>query len=61
MEKNHKPRRSKIQVFVLTMDSAEDQDELNRLYRKPGEDKTPPLGPWLTTGRPPTSPEIGLR
>ena len=26
-----------IQVFELTMDNDEDQDELNRLLRKPGE------------------------
>jgi hypothetical protein len=30
-----------IQVFELTMDNAEDQDELNRRLRKPGE---PALG-----------------
>ena len=27
----------KAQVFEVTMDDAEDQDELNRRYRKPGE------------------------
>jgi hypothetical protein len=26
-----------VQVFELTMDNAEDQDELNRRLRKPGE------------------------
>ena len=26
-----------VQVFELTMDNPEDQDELNRRFRKPGE------------------------
>ena len=30
-------RPSKGQVFELTMDNTEDQDELDRLLRKPGE------------------------
>jgi hypothetical protein len=29
-----------IQVFELTMDNPEDQDELNRRLRKPGEAKS---------------------
>jgi hypothetical protein len=39
MSKNASPRASAggVQVFELTMDNAEDQDELNRLLRKPGE------------------------
>jgi hypothetical protein len=32
-----------VQVFELTMDNTEDQDELNRRLRKPGEpDPCPP-------------------
>jgi hypothetical protein len=38
---DQKPEQSPIaagvQVFELTMDNTEDQDELNRLLRKPGE------------------------
>lgn len=30
-------RSSEVQVFHLTMDNPEDQDELNRRLRKPGE------------------------
>jgi hypothetical protein len=31
-----------VQVFELTMDNPEDQDELNRRFRKPGEaDRSP--------------------
>jgi hypothetical protein len=34
---------AEVQVFELTMDNSEDQDELNRQFRKPGEldDRTP--------------------
>jgi hypothetical protein len=33
-----------VQVFELTMDNPEDQDELNRRLRKPGEgERSPPL------------------
>jgi hypothetical protein len=34
---------SGVQVFELTMDNPEDQDELNRWLRKPGEPRRPPL------------------
>src|SRR5579871_6299952 len=37
-----------VQVFELTMDNPEDQDELNRRLRKPGEPdpySTPKIGP----------------
>jgi hypothetical protein len=37
------------QVFELTMDNPEDQDELNRRMRKPGE---PDHSPTATIGRP---------
>jgi len=37
-----------VQVFELTMDNTEDQDELNRRLRKPGE---PDPGSPLKTGR----------
>jgi hypothetical protein len=37
------------QVFELTMDNPEDQDELNRRLRKPGE---PEYGPTATIPRP---------
>jgi hypothetical protein len=37
-----------VQVFELTMDSLEDQDELNRRLRKPGE---PDPGPPPNIGR----------
>ncbi len=30
-------RTAEVQVFELTMDNTEDQDELNRRFRKPGE------------------------
>ena len=36
-EENHPPGAEGIQVFELTMDNPEDQDELNRRLRKPGE------------------------
>jgi hypothetical protein len=32
-----------VQVFELTMDNPEDQDELNRRFRKPGEPNRGPL------------------
>jgi hypothetical protein len=31
------PDAGEVQVFELTMDNPEDQDELNRRLRKPGE------------------------
>lgn len=34
---NHTASQPGIQVFALTMDNPEDQDELNRLLHKPGE------------------------
>jgi hypothetical protein len=34
---NRTSRAREIQVFELTMDNTEDQDELNRRFRKPGE------------------------
>ena len=35
---------AEVQVFELTMDNPEDQDELNRQLRKPGEpDRSPPV------------------
>jgi hypothetical protein len=37
-----------IQVFELTMDNFEDQDELNRKLHKPGE---PNISPSENTGR----------
>ena len=52
-----------VQVFELTMDNPEDQDELNRRLRKPGE---PALSPKVgaTGNSPPTEvrgePERGL-
>ena len=33
---------SGVQVFELTMDNPEDQDELNRRFHKPGEAADPP-------------------
>jgi hypothetical protein len=39
---------SRIQVFELTMDNYEDQDELNRRLQKPGE---PSIGPTTANGR----------
>jgi hypothetical protein len=33
-----------VQVFELTMDNPEDQDELNRQLRKPGEPVNGPSG-----------------
>ncbi|GEM_PF-6377628 len=41
---NHRNRipAPHVQVFELTMDNDEDQDELNRKFRKPGE---PPYVP----------------
>jgi hypothetical protein len=39
----HKPSGAGGQVFELTMDNTEDQDELNRRLRKPGEpERLPP-------------------
>ena len=39
-----------IQVFELTMDNPEDQDELNRRLQKPGEpDRSPPTKIGSTT------------
>ncbi|HEY1375842.1 MAG TPA: hypothetical protein VGF55_03575 [Gemmataceae bacterium] len=39
----HKPSDAGVQVFELTMDNTEDQDELNRRLRKPGEpERFPP-------------------
>jgi hypothetical protein len=38
MEENQSARStSAVQVFEVTMDNPEDQDELNRQLRKPGE------------------------
>ena len=39
MEKKENPTSNtgEVQVFELTMDNPEDQDELNRRLRKPGE------------------------
>jgi hypothetical protein len=34
------PTDSGVQVFEVTMDNPEDQDELNRRLRKPGEHET---------------------
>jgi hypothetical protein len=45
MEKkeNQMPGVAGVQVFELTMDNTEDQDELNRQLHKPGErDRCPP-------------------
>ena len=40
---NHTSSAGNVQVFELTMDNPEDQDELNRRLRKPGEsDRGPP-------------------
>jgi hypothetical protein len=36
-EEDQTPGAAGIQVFELTMDNTEDQDELNRRLRKPGE------------------------
>ena len=37
-QKNNKTSETgEVQVFELTMDNPEDQDELNRRLRKPGE------------------------
>ena len=38
-----------VQVFELTMDNPENQDDLNRQLRKPGE---PDRCPTVTNGRP---------
>jgi len=46
-----------VQVFELTMDNSEDQDELNRRLRKPGESnpgaspKNGPGAPSEATGK----------
>ena len=36
-QKADQPSGAGVQVFELTMDNPEDQDELNRRLRKPGE------------------------
>jgi hypothetical protein len=36
-ENQHRFDPAEVQVFELTMDNPEDQDELNRRLRKPGE------------------------
>ena len=42
-EENQPSGAAGAQVFELTMDNPEDQDELNRQLRKPGEpDRCPP-------------------
>jgi hypothetical protein len=36
-KENKTPGAGEVQIFELTMDNPEDQDELNRQLRKPGE------------------------
>ncbi len=36
-KENQSSGAEEVQVFELTMDNPEDQDELNRQFRKPGE------------------------
>lgn len=43
---------SGVQIFELTMDNPEDQDELNRRLGKPGE---PPCAPASNNGSAPQS------
>jgi len=45
---NQSSGAGRVQVFELTMDNPEDQDELNRQLRKPGE---PDHGPPAERGR----------
>jgi hypothetical protein len=44
---NRRSDAAEVQVFELTMDNPEDQDELNRRLHKPGE---PNNGPPAKTG-----------
>ncbi len=55
MAKNSKKTSdpAEVQVFELTMDNDEDQDELNRRLRKPGEPAPP--------AKPANSPPAGAR
>jgi len=47
---------AEVQVFELTMDNDEDQDELNRRLRKPGEPECcPSAKPVKATNSPPAS------
>jgi hypothetical protein len=46
-----------IQVFELTMDNTEDQDELNRRLRKPGEHDHSSPGSNGRTGQGDSAPE----
>jgi hypothetical protein len=59
-QKTNQPSNGgKVQVFELTMDNPEDQDELNRRLRKPGESdpgaspKNGPATPSEPTGKEP--------
>jgi hypothetical protein len=47
---------AEVQVFELTMDNAEDQDELNRRLRKPGD---PDRLESAKLGEPTNSPPAG--
>lgn len=45
-KENQSAGKAKVQVFELTMDNPEDQDDLNRQFHKPGEpDCSPPTTP----------------
>jgi hypothetical protein len=47
------------QVFEVTMDNDEDQDELNRQYRKPGEPEyCPSVKPLSPADSPPADTEL---
>jgi len=41
-KENQTPATAEVQVFELTMDNPEDQDELNRQLHKPGEPNNSP-------------------
>ena len=43
-KENQSPDTVGVQVFELTMDNPEDQDELNRQLHKPGEPSNGPSG-----------------
>jgi hypothetical protein len=48
---NSKPGTDGVQVFELTMDNPENQDELNRRLRKPGELGHQPHPPAGSAGK----------
>jgi hypothetical protein len=50
-----------VQVFELTMDNPEDQDELNRLLRKPGETDSTPVPKTSCTGQGESAPNSAAK